>query len=220
MTPSLVIFDLDGVLVDSEWLLATVWSTMLQDHNILIPPDVLIERFAGKTDGSMADVIARETGTIPASAMLDFVRDAARAALSSELKPVPGAAELLAALPYASCVCSNSASDRVRRSLTVTDLIGRFDDARLFSADQVARAKPHPDLHLHALSETGVAAADAVVIEDSPTGIEAAGLAGIVSIGFLGASHLSEGHGDILRKAGAAAIVETHDDLIAAIAAL
>lgn len=220
MIPSLVIFDLDGVLVDSEWLLATVWSTMLQDHGIAVSPEVLIERFAGKTDGSMAEVIARETGTIPAQAMLDYVRDAARTALSSELKPVPGAADLLAALPYAACVCSNSASDRVRRSLIVTNLIHRFDDARLFSADQVARAKPHPDLHLHALRETGIAATDAVVIEDSPTGIEAAGLAGIVSIGFLGASHLSAGHGDVLRQAGASAIVETHDELLTAIAAL
>jgi len=220
MIPSLVIFDLDGVLVDSEWLLATVWSSMLGEHDIEISPDTLIERFAGKTDGSMADVIARETGRMPAQAMLDFVRDRARAALSSDLNPVEGAAAMLDALPHPSCVCSNSASDRVRRSLTVTGLLAHFEDAHLFSADQVERAKPYPDLHLHALSELGAKAREAVVIEDSATGIEAAGLAGIVSIGFLGASHTPADHGDALRKAGAAAIVETHDDLLKAIADL
>lgn len=220
MTPMLVIFDLDGVLVDSEWLLARVWSSMLGENDIDIPPQTLIDRFAGKTDGSMADVIARETGKIPAQTMLDSVRDRARAALSSDLEPVSGAPELLSALPFPSCVCSNSASDRVRRSLTVTNMVTHFEDAHLFSADQVPRAKPHPDLHLHALQQMGVAAPHAVVIEDSATGIEAAGLAGIPAIGFLGASHVSSDHGETLRQAGAIAIVEDHGDLLAVIAGL
>lgn len=220
MKPALVIFDLDGVLVDSEWLLASVWSTMLGEHGIAIAPETLIDRFAGKTDGSMADVIARETGTVPAQTMLDSVRDRARAALSRDLQPVPGAQDLLNGLPFNACVCSNSASDRVRRSLTVTRLISHFEDAHLFSADQVARAKPHPDLHLHALAVMGVAPEEAVVIEDSATGIEAAGLAGISSIGFLGASHVSEGHGEALEAAGASSVVHHHDSLLQVIAEL
>lgn len=220
MTPALVIFDLDGVLVDSEWLLARVWSSMLGEHDIAIPPQTLIDRFAGKTDGSMADVIAVETGKVAAQTMLDSVRDRVRAALSTDLEPVTGAPEMLRALPFPSCVCSNSASDRVRRSLTVTNMVAHFEDAHLFSADQVSRAKPHPDLHLHALQKMSVASSDAIVIEDSATGIKAAGLAGIVSIGFLGASHVSNDHGDVLLNAGAAAVVDNHRDLHRAIAGL
>ncbi len=202
----LVIFDLDGVLVDSEWLMARVWSEQLAEHDIRITPRTLIDRFAGATDMSMVDVIREEAGASLPADILDRIRTVSRGRLQSDLEAIEGADTVLASLTDAKCICSNSAPDRIRKSLSVTGLERHFPDAHLFSAADVDRPKPHPDLHLHATRVMAVDPSRAVVIEDSVTGVTAAVAAGMTAIGFTGASHVGEGHDAALLGAGAATV--------------
>ena len=106
----------------------------------------------------------------------------------SQLKPVPGMAETLRRLGVASCVASSGSLDRIRLSLGLTGLLEMLEP-HLYSATMVRRGKPAPDLFLHAARDMGVAAADCVVIEDSPAGIDAAHSAGMRVFAFTGGSH-------------------------------
>lgn len=199
----LVIFDMDGVLVDSEWLMARVWSDQLGLHDVDITPRTLIDRFAGRTDMSMAQVITAESGRTLPKDILNQIRLAARGRLATELEALDGVDALLNTLAHTRCVCSNSAPDRIRQSLSVTGLDKHFRDELLFSAADVENPKPAPDLHLHAASVLSVDPVNAVVIEDSATGVAAAKAAGMRAIGFIGASHIGDGHGEKLMAAGA-----------------
>lgn len=220
MTPDLVIFDLDGVLIDSEWLLSKVWSSMLEEFGVSLSARVLADRFAGKTDQNMANLIAEETGAVAAEDMLKALRHRAEAALETDLEAIEGAEALLKNLPFQKCICSNSGPTRLRQSLKTTGLDKYFDDARLFSGGEVANPKPAPDLHHHALATLCIAPERAIVIEDSVTGVIAARAAGIPVLGFLGASHIGDGHKAALMAEGAAMTVPHHRDLLDAIATL
>ena len=209
----LVIFDLDGVLVDSEWLMARIWSDCLATHAVGITPETLIRRFVGVTDASMADVIRAESGKTLPPDLLDEIRRDSRTRFQSELEAIDGADAVLRALTVAKCVCSNSGPERIRRSLSVTGLAGHFADDHLFSGTEMPRPKPAPDLHLHASGALGVVPARAVVIEDSVTGVQAAVAAGMTAIGFIGASHAGEGNSEGLLEAGAVSICAAMADL-------
>lgn len=216
----LVIFDMDGVLVDSEWLMARVWSDQLSSHEVEISPRTLIDRFAGQTDMSMADVIAAESGRSLPRDILEQIRIAARKRLGNELEALDGVHDLLQSLPHSRCVCSNSSPDRIRQSLSVTGLERHFDEDRLFSAADVPRPKPAPDLHLHAATTLSIDPARAVVIEDSATGVAAAKSAGMRVIGFIGATHIGDGHAEKLTAAGAESICPHMAELPAHLARL
>lgn len=216
----LVIFDMDGVLVDSEWLMARIWSDQLNAHAVDISPRILIDRFAGQTDMSMADVIAAESGRELPTDILDRIRIAARARLGTELEALDGADALLRSLPHLRCICSNSAPDRIRQSLSVTGLDRHFTEDRLFSAADVPRPKPAPDLHLHAAAMLSVDPVRAVVIEDSATGVAAARAAGMRVIGFTGATHIGDGHAEKLTAAGAESICPHMSEIPAHLARL
>lgn len=209
----LVIFDMDGVLVDSEWLMARIWSEQLESYDIAITPRTLIDRFAGQTDKSMAEVIAAETGKDIHKDILNRIRFEARGRLGEGLEALDGVHALLKTLQFACCVCSNSAPDRIRQSLIATDLDKFFTHDRLFSAAQVARPKPAPDLHLYAAERLSIAPSRAVVIEDSATGVAAAKAAGMRAIGFTGATHIGEGHAEKLTEAGAESICPHMSDI-------
>jgi HAD superfamily hydrolase (TIGR01509 family) len=136
-----------------------------------------------------------------------------------ELQPVTGVAAAIASLPYRRCVCSSSAPERLRLSLEVTGLAPLFGE-HVFSAAQVQHGKPAPDLFWFAARALGEAPSDAIVIEDSPLGIEAARAAGMHSIGFMGASHVVPDLRERLKVAGADLIVDAMVDLPCAIATL
>jgi HAD superfamily hydrolase (TIGR01509 family) len=136
-----------------------------------------------------------------------------------ELLPVNGIAATIASLPYRRCVCSSSAPDRLRLSLEVTRLAPLFGKD-VFSAAQVQYGKPAPDLFLLAARTLGEVPSDAIVIEDSPLGIAAARAAGMRSIGFVGASHVSPDLRERLRAAGADLVIDAMVDLPDAIATL
>jgi HAD superfamily hydrolase (TIGR01509 family) len=136
-----------------------------------------------------------------------------------ELLPVNGIAATIASLPYRRCVCSSSAPERLRLSLEVTGLAPLFGKD-VFSAAQVQHGKPAPDLFLLAARTLGEVPSDAIVIEDSPLGIAAARAAGMRSIGFVGASHVSPDLRERLRAAGADLVIDAMVDLPDAIATL
>ncbi len=209
MTPALIIFDLDGVLVDSELLSARAISEVLAEHGVVIAVADVAARFTGLTDREIGDWVARESGRpIPA----DFPARAERRMLElfdGALRPIPGARELLQAVTLPVCVASNSPPGRVARSLRAAGLSAHFPEGTFFSAAAVARPKPAPDVFLHAAEMMGALPADCLVVEDSPTGVRAAVAAGMTVHGFVGAGHVTDraALGASLLEVGAAEIL-------------
>jgi len=210
--PDLIIFDCDGVLVDSELIACRVLSESLAEAGIDIAPDVIAERYVGLSAAAIfADIEARTGRRVPA----DFgerSRPRLEAAFAAGLEPMPGVVAALAALPVRTCVASSSSPARLRHSLTLAGLLDRFHP-HIFSAEQVARGKPAPDLFLLAAARMGVPPERCRVVEDSLAGITAARAAGMVALGFTGGSHCWAGHGERLRGAGAWAVFARMDEL-------
>lgn len=186
----LLIFDCDGVLIDSEALACQAIADELADWDLRFDGSEVARRFAGYTDRQIADQLTRETGV---SLPQDFpvrVQDRALAVFETSLMTPPGIHELLRGDRRPRCVASNSGRNRLRRALEIVDLLGFFGPERLFSAEQVSEPKPAPDLHLLAARRLGFAPEKCLVIEDSGTGVQAARNAGMQAVGFLGATHL------------------------------
>lgn len=215
MSPALVIFDLDGVLVDSELIAARAVAEVLSEHGAPLTTEEVVGRFAGLTDREIASVVERETGRrLPGN--FDELADRRTMALfDGVLTAVPGAAETLPHIHVPICVASNSPPERVSRSLATVGLDRFFTDQTLFSALTVERPKPAPDIYLHAADRMTVAVQDCLVVEDSPTGVRAAVAAGMTVLGFVGAGHIAdrEAHGAGLRAEGASAILTVFAEL-------
>jgi HAD superfamily hydrolase (TIGR01509 family) len=198
----LLVFDCDGVLVDSEILVVAIEAELLQSVGIPMTPDEVIATCVGLSDAEMHRRIeARWEVRLPD----DFVeRKQARiaAAFETALQPVAGMPELLDRAHGPRCVASSSAPTRLRRALELTGFIQHFEP-NLFSASMVERGKPAPDLFLHAAAAMGVRPDRSVVIEDSPYGVAAGRAAGMTVIGFTGASHCQPGLAAELEDAGA-----------------
>jgi HAD superfamily hydrolase (TIGR01509 family) len=181
--PALVIFDCDGVLVDSERLSHGVLHAMLLEMGASLSPQQTVERFIGS---SMATCVARITRLLgqppPADFRAEFARRT-RAAFIADLALVPGVEQVLAALAVPFCVASNGNRAKVDFTLGHTGLLARFA-GRIFTADDVRHPKPAPDLFLHAARQMGADARRTTVVEDTPTGITAAKAAGMRAIGF------------------------------------
>jgi HAD superfamily hydrolase (TIGR01509 family) len=188
MKPKLVIFDCDGVLVDSELISAEVCVDTLRDAGISMSREQVYARFLGRSLASMTSILADAPGNITAEAAVRIMRERLYDRFRLELKPIPHVADALDALDIPFCVASSSQPERIRLSLDLTGLIDRFEP-RIFSATMVANGKPAPDLFLHAAHALGVAPGDCVVIEDSPAGIAAAQAAAMTAFGFVGGSH-------------------------------
>lgn len=187
----LVIFDCDGVLVDSEGIALQVLVTALAEKGIPLSVDGAAERFLGRSLGSLAEAVLAEFAVEIDAAFLAGMREALYGRFRAELKPLPGVAGLIDALKasdVACCVASSSQRERIELSLSVTGLLPKLAP-HIFSATMVENGKPAPDLFLHAASEMGFAPEDCLVIEDSPAGISAAQAAGMRVFAFTGGSH-------------------------------
>ncbi len=206
MTPALVIFDCDGVLVDSEPIINRAHAMVLTACGYAVGPEELAARFLGMSDSDMLAVIEREWGRpLPPSygnRVGAVIEEGHRLAVPA----IEGVAEALDSLAAPYCVASSSSPDQIRRKLDLTGLLPRFGD-NLFSATMVARGKPAPDLFLFAAREMGAAPERCLVVEDSPAGIAAALAAGMTAIGFCGGSHCGPDHGVRLEACGAAAVI-------------
>lgn len=198
--PKLVIFDCDGVLVDSEPLSLDVLIGVLRAAGVDMDAEDASERFLGKSLKSMSDHLKAEYGLAVDERFLETMRLDLYERFRRELQPVTGIAEALDGLPLPRCVASSSQMERIRLSLTLTGLIDRLDP-HIFSATMVERGKPAPDLFLHAAQTMAVSPERCIVIEDSPAGVEAAKAAGMRVFAFAGASHArSQRHLDALRR--------------------
>ncbi|QFI67364.1 HAD family hydrolase [Sinorhizobium alkalisoli] len=184
----LVIFDCDGVLVDSEPISLAVLVESLQAAGVSMTIEEASERFLGRSLKSMSAILHAEYGLAADDVFLEGMRMRLYARFRQELKPIRGVREAAAQLGGACCVASSSQPERIRLSLTVTGLIDLFEP-HIFSASMVTHGKPAPDLFLHASAEMSYRSADCIVIEDSPAGIEAAKAAGMRVFAFAGASH-------------------------------
>jgi len=184
----LIIFDCDGVLVDSERLSLRVDSLFLERLGWPMGEAEIIERFVGRSDADMRAEIEERTGRpIPADIDREFDR-VYRDTFEAELKPVDGIVEALdeiVATGVPICVASSGGHAKIRRSLELTGLTSYFDD-RIFSAADVAHGKPAPDLFLHAASRMGAAPSRSAVVEDSAFGVDAALAAGMQAFAYAG----------------------------------
>lgn len=209
----LVIFDCDGVLVDSEALVADIYSDFFKKYDVDISAHELGERYAGKTDFNlMQDIQARFNVSFPEDAQTQ-IGLLAKAKMETDLEPIAGVKDLLSQLTYKKCVCSNSGYKRLMQSLDVTDIIGHFEIEHIFSANFVDNPKPAPDLHQFAAAQFSVSPERCLVIEDSVTGVVAAKAAGMEVYGFTGAGHSSENQPRLLTEAGASRIFTTMDEI-------
>jgi HAD superfamily hydrolase (TIGR01509 family) len=205
----LVIFDCDGVLVDSEVISCRAHAATLTRHGYPITEDQVLKRFLGVSDREARMTIEAELGrSLPA----DFEAQMKQAALqryADELRLVPYIAETIAAMELPKCVASSGTPEKIRHGLICAGLYDLLAP-HIFSAVQVKRGKPAPDLFLFAAEQMQAAPARCVVIEDSVPGVTGAVAAGMTVLGFHGGSHCRPGHADTLRAAGAAV---TFDDM-------
>lgn len=181
----LVIFDCDGVLVDSERLAIRVDVQVLASLGWAMSEDEVVRRFVGKSDAHMKREIEEHLGrTLPDDWDHAF-RDVYLDTFRRELRPVDGIDEALDAVATPTCVASSGTHEKMRFTLGLTGLWTRFE-GRIFSATEVAHGKPAPDLFLHAAARMGVAPAECAVVEDSRFGVAAARAAGMRAFGYAG----------------------------------
>jgi HAD superfamily hydrolase (TIGR01509 family) len=198
-----LIFDFDGVIADSEAIANTVLAEIVTDLGHSTTLDQALARYSGRRwDDAMTAIEAAVGKPLPA----DFSSELKLATLErfrTDLKEVSGATNFIRRFSHIPrCIASSSSIDRLQLCLSVLALEAEFG-SHVFSADMVARGKPHPDIFLFAAGQLGVRPDECLVIEDSAGGIKAAVAAGMTAVGLCAASHIREGHDLKLCDAGA-----------------
>lgn len=221
--PDLVIFDCDGVLIDSEILSSRIDAAALTEAGYPISEAELLRRFTGMPARDAYAVIEAELGRALPDGHAESVQALILDAYREELKAIAGIDAALDALAGAApaprvCVASSSEPDKLRFGLECVGLYGRFAPD-VFSASMVARGKPAPDLFLYAAERMGVPPSRCLVVEDSVAGVTAARRAGMAVMGFTGGGHADPGLAGRLAEAGAAPVFGRMADLPALIAA-
>jgi HAD superfamily hydrolase (TIGR01509 family) len=214
MTPRHVIFDCDGVLVDSEPISMRADVEILKQHGFTISEREAHERFVGKTFQAMLDDIAGNEGVTFPAGLNDQKNRMMEELYLTELRIVPGVADLLILLKrkgIGMSIGSNSPTARVELAMRLTGISNYFSG--ITSVADVAEGKPAPDIFLLAAERAGVAASDCLVVEDSTTGVTAAVAAKMKTLGFVGTHHDPERQGAALKKLGAFAVLKRMDAL-------
>jgi HAD superfamily hydrolase (TIGR01509 family) len=208
--PRLVIFDCDGVLIDSEVIAARAQSQALAAHGIAITPEEAARRFAGIPDADMWQTLQQESERRLPDGFARQYADRLQASFRQELRALPGAAETVAALRERGmqlCVASSSQPAKLEAALRMVGLWDAFAP-NVFSVAQVARGKPAPDVFLFAARRMRAAILDCVVVEDSVAGVRAARAARMRAIGYVGASHNGPGQRQRLLDEGASEVID------------
>ena len=209
--PDLVIFDCDGVLVDSEVLSCRCLSEVLARYGVELGVEQALDLFLGRSVTAVLEHYAAQGRSIPAQFPAEL-RAEVRKAFVSALSPIDGVNTVLEGLQIPHCVASSSDVDRVSFSLSLTGLAPHFD-TRLYTSQMVERGKPAPDLFLYAAERMRTDPRRTLVIEDSISGVAAAKAAGMTAWGFVGGSHYQSRDGKaILLGAGADRVFERMTD--------
>jgi HAD superfamily hydrolase (TIGR01509 family) len=198
----LVIFDCDGVLVDSELLGNQADIELFASLNIQLDLEDYMLRYVGVSARETVRGIEQQTGRKLPENILELKQQNVFRRFERELKAIDGVLDVLKSLKLARCVASSSVPERIQFSLGLTGLLPLLEP-HLFSSTMVARGKPAPDLFLYAATSMKCDPGRCIVIEDSEVGVQAAMSAGMHAIGFYGGSHCRGGHDERLRQAGA-----------------
>ncbi|OAF10308.1 HAD family hydrolase [Bradyrhizobium neotropicale] len=206
--PDLIIFDCDGVLVDSELLSCRCLSDVLAEFGIALSEEQALELFLGRSTKAVAQHYG-DLGQIIPEGFWPRLKSRVLKTFTASLAPIPGVRAVVSELTAPFCVASSSDIDRVSLSLDVTGLRPHFDD-RLYTAQMVKHGKPAPDLFLHAAARMKTDPARTLVIEDSVSGVQAAKAAGMTVWGFVGGSHYRGRDGRAILSAAGADRVFAH----------
>ena len=211
--PHLVIFDCDGVLVDSEPISLDVLLETIAEAGLDLTAEEANRRFLGRSMASVVKMLQDELGVRLDATSLDTMRQRLYAKFREKLEPIAGIADAVERLPMPYCVASSSQPERIELSLDLTGLLPKFA-GNIFSSTMVARGKPEPDLFLHAADVMGVEPSRCVVVEDSPAGVIAAKAAGMRVLAFTGGGHAGgKEHRDVLAALKPDAIFDDMRDL-------
>lgn len=206
-----ILFDCDGVLIDTEIVAAEVVTNWLISEGVDINVETFINDYTGKTFTNILEILktkkllAANTETKEAVAFMDEE-------IRRNMRPIQGVDKMLASVPVTASMVSNSGKEYV---LEAIDLLGanHIFEKRVFSAEMVANGKPDPAVYLLALDTLGLKKEEVLVVEDSVAGVTASTAAGLKTVGFLGGSHIRNGHGEKLKKLGAVHLVNCHQEL-------
>ena len=217
----LILFDCDGVLINSEMIAARVEAAAYKREGFDMEPLGFAEHFAGMSHGDIHKAIEEELGRPLGDGFQDKLAEAFFELADREMTAVAGVEEMLDVVEGPRGVCSNSDSDYLQRYLSDVGLYERFAP-HIFSAPEVGTKamKPDPNVYLEAARGFKADPARCLVVEDSSSGVKAGVAAGMTVVGFVGADHSWPGHAEALMQAGALTTVNRHADLAETIQAL
>lgn len=201
----LIIFDFDGVIVDSEYLYQKANIIALAEAGISIAEDELSHRFWGMDYPSILKNLREEFGAARTDIFHQVIQPTAHKLFEDELETLPHVVDYIEQTEYKYCIGSNSRQAIIQTKLQILAISHLFD-GKYFGADLVAKPKPAPDLFKHCADKFNANPAHCLVIEDGVHGIESATKLGMTSLGFTGASHEINNHEQLLREAGAVAV--------------
>jgi HAD superfamily hydrolase (TIGR01509 family) len=206
----LVIFDCDGVLLDSELISSGANAEAYTRLGYAITRHEVVARFTGMPDEAVDAELMSEIGKPLPPGFRDDIKRDVLAKYRTELQAVEGAATLLSSLKTAKCIASSSSPAKLALGLIETEMF-ELVYPNIFSTKLVERGKPHPDIFLYAAQKMGASPSRCMVVEDSVAGVTAAKSAGMTCVGFTGGSHCMDGHAERLYAAGADAVVDRLD---------
>jgi HAD superfamily hydrolase (TIGR01509 family) len=209
----LIIFDCDGVLIDSEIIACSAGAEMMTRLGHAMTMHEFASRFTGIPSADTWTLIETEIGRAIPEAVREAELQRTRERFAAELQPIAGAQNMLRRLQSDKCVASSTGLVALRRNLGLVGLLDLFEPG-IFSASQVARGKPAPDVFLYAASQMGTDPESCLVLEDSVAGVTAARRAGMRVAGFTGGSHADPALPRRLRTAGAETILSKHEDVL------
>lgn len=212
-----IIFDNDGVLVDSETIHVAVERELLAEMGLVYEHGAYLKRFVGLSNLDFHREIDRDHRAqfdrpFP-SDFSDRLRARVWPRIETELRALPGVADLVQSFGGPVAVASSAIVERLTRKLEITRLHDLFHP-HIYSSEHVANGKPAPDLFLHAAERLGVAPERCLVLEDSVNGVIAGRAAGMITFGFVGGGHVDDDHGPRLKAAGAHDVIASHSELI------
>ena len=211
-TRRLIIFDFDGVIADSEVVANTVLADVISELGMPTTLDEAMRLYMGKRFHEVIAAIEAAVGCPLPEDFADRLQTRTLSRFRHDLRLIEGFLGYIEAFPnLLRCIASSSSAERLAlclETLTLTKLFG----SNVYSASEVSRGKPHPDIFLHAANKMAVDPSACIVIEDSVTGVQAGVAAGMTVIGLAAASHIRSGHGKCLKAAGAHYVARTFAD--------
>jgi HAD superfamily hydrolase (TIGR01509 family) len=179
----LLILDCDGVLVDSERIVARLMAEVLAEHGHRLTPDEILARYIGHSGPAGRRMLEADLGRALPDVVFQTLRERTATAFARELQPVEGVVAALDVIAIPTCVASNGGREKMEASLEATGLAARFR-GRLFSASEVRHGKPAPDLLLFAAATLGKIPARCAVVDDTVVGVRAGVAAGMTVFGY------------------------------------